>query len=261
MTGACAPASLAEMLDERRHLLEIATWMFDAAAADEIVQATYRRWYALDDGERAAITVPRAWLTRVAGGICLDLLASTAAAGVPVAIVPEIPPARRPAPRQGPDPVTAWLLRHPRQDHADPGLFAAHDEVVRRFTVACGTGDPAALRAILAEDAMVVSDGGGKVRAAAEPTHGAAAVAGFVTDLLRGGPRPEVSVASVNGRAGLLLQAEDRVVAVIGVSVAGAEVTALWITLNPDKLRRWQRGGARRAPHWPHGVPQGEAGP
>lgn len=70
MTGpdAGALASLAEMLDERRHLVDIATWMFGStAAAEEIVQETYRRWYVLDDGERAAIALPRAWLTRVAG--------------------------------------------------------------------------------------------------------------------------------------------------------------------------------------------------
>ncbi len=69
--------TLAEMLDERQHLLEIALWMFGSeVTADRIVQETYRRWYALDDEERAGIAVPRAWLTRVAGSICLDLLAA-----------------------------------------------------------------------------------------------------------------------------------------------------------------------------------------
>ncbi|MGW0202867.1 RNA polymerase subunit sigma-24, partial [Nonomuraea sp. NPDC003201] len=69
--------TLAEMLDERQHLLEIALWMFGSeSTADRIVQETYRRWYALDDEERAGIAVPRAWLTRVAGGICLELLAA-----------------------------------------------------------------------------------------------------------------------------------------------------------------------------------------
>ncbi|MFD0886182.1 hypothetical protein ACFQ08_16680, partial [Streptosporangium algeriense] len=71
--------TLAEMLNERRHLIEIALWMFGSEPmADRIVQETYRRWYALDDEERAVITVPRAWLTKVAGGICLELLATPA---------------------------------------------------------------------------------------------------------------------------------------------------------------------------------------
>ncbi|MFC5752401.1 hypothetical protein [Actinomadura rugatobispora] len=228
MTGSGAASSLAEMLDERRHLLEIAVWMFGAGAAERIVHETYRRWYALDDGEREGIAVPRAWLTRVAGGICLQLLVS--ASPLPAG------PALRPAP----DPVTAWARRHPRQDVSDPALLGRHDHVVRRFAAACGTGDTAALEAVLAADAMVVSDGGGQVRAAIHPTRGADAVARFVTALLTGRPRTVATVESVNGRTGLVLRRAGRAVAVVSVSVAGAEVTAVWIVLNPDKLRRWQ---------------------
>ncbi|ROO85379.1 RNA polymerase sigma-70 factor (ECF subfamily) [Actinocorallia herbida] len=250
MTGASA-VSLAEMLDERRHLLEIATWLFDPAAADEIVHATYRRWYALADRDRAGIAVPRAWLTRTAGGICLELLASTAAVTVPEGLLPDVPGdvEHRPEPRGGPDPVSEWLRRNPPRDDANPDLLAGHDAVVRRFAGACATGDAAALRAVLAADAMVVSDGGGKVRAASEPTLGAAAVARFVTDLLGGEPRPAVALGSVNGRAGVLLRAEEQVVAVVSASVAGDDVTAVWIMLNPDKLRRWQLGLAGDASH------------
>ncbi|MEU0932945.1 hypothetical protein [Embleya sp. NPDC005971] len=243
-----APTSVAEMLDERRHLLEIATWLFDAAAADRILQETYRRWYALDDAERARIGPPRAWLTRVAGGICLDRLSSTASAETPVDDYAADVEAYPPRPRPDPDPVTEWLRRNPTQDHGDPDVAARHDEVVRRFAAACVTGDTAAMRAMLAADAIVVSDGGGKVRAAVEPTHGAEAVARFVKDLLGDPPHPVVSVASVNGRAGLLLGAEGRVVAVVGVSVAEGDVTAVWIMLNPDKLRGWQGGRPHPAP-------------
>lgn len=258
MTGTSA-TSMAEMLDERRHLLEIATWLFGAATADEIVRDTYRRWYALDDEERASIAVPRAWLTRVAGGICLDLLASTTATGAPEpgTSARRSEPVRGPKPRQTPDPVTAWLQRHPQHDHADPALLARHDHVVRRFAVACLTGHADALKEVLFADAMVFSDGGGKVRAAVEPTHGADAVAHFVTELLTGRPRTIVTVESVNGRAGLLLHSAGRAVAVVSVSAAGGEVTALWIVLNPDKLQRWQRP----APHRPLAAPEGKADP
>jgi RNA polymerase sigma-70 factor (ECF subfamily) len=243
VTGTGAAASLAEMLDERRHLLEIATWMFGAATADEIVQETYRRWYTLDDDERQTIAVARAWLTRVAGGICLDLLSSTAAAETPERRGPVVPsdPVRGPALHQTPDPVTAWLQRHPQQDQADRALLARHDQVARRFAAACVTEDAATLKAVLAADAMVVSDGGGKVRAAADPTHGADAVAHFVTALLAGRPRTVMTVESVNGRTGLVLRSAGQAVAVVSVSVADGEVTAVWIVLNPDKLQRWQR--------------------
>ncbi|MEV3920828.1 nuclear transport factor 2 family protein [Actinomadura coerulea] len=254
MTGpdAGALASLAEMLDERRHLVDIATWMFgSAAAAEEIVQETYRRWYLLDDRERAAIALPRAWLTRVAGGICLELIASIAAAApgdpaLPTASDPfgstaadrdpavEGSPVRRPAPSSTPD--LAEGRARPGRDVPDRAMPRRHDRIARRFAAACGAGDTAALMAVLAADAIVVSDGGGNLRAAVHPTHGADAVARFITALLSGRPRTAVTVGSVNGRTGLVLRREGRTVAVVSVSTAGDEVIAVWIVLNPAKL-------------------------
>ncbi|MFI6294810.1 hypothetical protein ACIBEJ_24690 [Nonomuraea sp. NPDC050790] len=215
--------SLAEMLDERQHLLEIALWMFGSnLAADHVVQETYRRWYSLDDAARAGIAVPRAWLTRTAGSICLAMLTD-----------PDHVPT---TPGRPPDPVT-----HRAVGQAAPGpeLLARHDRVARRFAGACAAGDTAELRGVLAPDAIVVSDGGGKVRAAVRPIHGADAVARFVAALLIGQPGTEVTLGSVNGRTGLVLRRAGRAVAVVSVSVAGSEVTAVWIVLNPDKLRRW----------------------
>lgn len=120
---------------------------------------------------------------------------------------------------------------------ADPTM---HDHVVRRFAAACGTGDVAALKAVLAADVVAVCDGGGKVRAPARPIPGADEVARFVAALVTGsGAVP--AVEPVNGRAGLTLRRAGRAVAVLSVSVTGAEVTAVWIVLNPDKLRRWHR--------------------
>ncbi|MFI6792939.1 hypothetical protein ACIBG4_36965 [Nonomuraea sp. NPDC050383] len=219
--------SLVEMLEERQHLLDIAARMSGSAAmADRVVRETYRRWYALGDDERSGIAVPRAWLTRVAQGICLSSLAS----GVPEprSAAPPVTgvPARRPDPVAGPAP-------------RDPGMVESHDRVARRFAAACGAGDAGALKAVLAAGAVAVSDGGGRVRAAAHPTHGAAAVARFVTALLAGRPGPAVAVESVNGRTGLVLRRDGRTVGAVSVSVDGTEVTAVWIVLNPDKLHSW----------------------
>lgn len=65
------------MLDERRHLMSLAFRMLGTVAeAEDAVQETYLRWYRLSDAERDAIEVPRAWLTRVASRVCLDVLGS-----------------------------------------------------------------------------------------------------------------------------------------------------------------------------------------
>lgn len=62
---------------ERRRLLALAYRMLGTVAdAEDAVQETYVRWYRLPDEERAKIINPAAWLTRVAGRICLDVLGS-----------------------------------------------------------------------------------------------------------------------------------------------------------------------------------------
>jgi RNA polymerase sigma-70 factor (ECF subfamily) len=243
--------TLAEMLDERQHLLEIALWMFGSEiTADRIVQETYRRWYALDDEGRAGIVVPRVWLTRVAGSICLDLLAGAApihapsgtprpgTIGAPAIAGPACRTEPATAPAHRPEPATAPAHHQARSHQA---MLASHDRVARGFAAACDTGDTAVLQSVLAADAIVVSDGGGKLRAAVHPTYGADAVARFVTALLTGQPGTVVAVESVNGWTGLVLRRAGQAVAVVGVGVAGAEVTAVWIVLNPDKLQRWHR--------------------
>ncbi|MEU9457164.1 RNA polymerase subunit sigma [Streptomyces sp. NPDC048277] len=67
---------VAELLDERRHLLDVTYWMLgDSCDAESVVGETYRRWYGLSDAERGRIAAPRYWLAKTAGEICLDLLA------------------------------------------------------------------------------------------------------------------------------------------------------------------------------------------
>ncbi|WP_223626934.1 RNA polymerase sigma factor SigJ [Microbacterium sp. EST19A] len=62
---------------ERRNLLARAYRMLGTVAdAEDAVQETYVRWYRLSDEERAKIINPAAWLMRVAGRICLDVLGS-----------------------------------------------------------------------------------------------------------------------------------------------------------------------------------------
>src|SRR5207253_5612240 len=49
------------------------------ADAEDVVQETYARWYAMSREKRDAIESPGAWLTTVASRICLDLLGSARA--------------------------------------------------------------------------------------------------------------------------------------------------------------------------------------
>ncbi len=187
-----------------------------------IVQQTYRRWYTLDDDERSGIVLPKAWLTRTAAEISLELLDTD----------------RAPVSTSAPAVSPAHL---PRPNTSDPATLATHDRVARRFAAACVTADVADLTALRAADAVVVCDGGGKVRAPVRPIRGATEVARFVASLLAGRDGDVLAVEPVNGRAGLTLRRAGRAAAVVSVSIAGDEITAVWVVLNPDKLHGWHR--------------------
>ncbi|GAA2848673.1 RNA polymerase sigma factor [Actinoplanes cyaneus] len=63
--------------DERRQLINVAYRLLGSLAdAEDVVQETYARWFALSPAQQAEIDVPGAWLTKVASRICLDHLRS-----------------------------------------------------------------------------------------------------------------------------------------------------------------------------------------
>jgi RNA polymerase sigma factor (sigma-70 family) len=72
--------SLSAIMGERRRLTNLAYRLLGSLAdAEDVVQETYLRWYAMSQPQREAIESPSGWLTRVASRICLDLLGSARA--------------------------------------------------------------------------------------------------------------------------------------------------------------------------------------
>jgi RNA polymerase sigma-70 factor (ECF subfamily) len=75
-----ADHSLSAIMSERRQLMGLAYRLLGSLAeAEDVVQETYARWYAMSGRQQDAIESPGAWLTKVAGRICLDLLRSARA--------------------------------------------------------------------------------------------------------------------------------------------------------------------------------------
>ena len=67
-------------MSERRQLINLTYRLLGSLAeAEDAVQETYARWYALSRQQQEAIESPGAWLTTVASRICLNLLGSARA--------------------------------------------------------------------------------------------------------------------------------------------------------------------------------------
>lgn len=68
------------IMSARRHLINLAYRLLGSVAdAEDAVQETYTRWYAMPRQQQQAIRSPAAWLTKVTSRICLDVLGSARA--------------------------------------------------------------------------------------------------------------------------------------------------------------------------------------
>ncbi|MGW2231374.1 RNA polymerase sigma factor SigJ [Streptomyces formicae] len=113
---------LSAVISERRQLINVAYRLLGSVAdAEDVVQETYARWYAMSPREQGAIKSPGGWLTKVAGRICLDQLGSARA--------------RRETyvgewiPEPVPDP-TEWIGGRPAGRSADPADRVTLDESI-----------------------------------------------------------------------------------------------------------------------------------
>jgi RNA polymerase sigma-70 factor (ECF subfamily) len=123
----------------------------------------------------------------------------------------------------------------PRFD-ADPEEGA---ELAARFLQAAREGDVDGLVALLAPDAVLVGDGGGKARAIPAPMVGAAQVGRALATFYRmaAEARLRLEPAVVNGGPGFrTVDADGRLVNVVGLDVAGGRIARVHSVLNPDKL-------------------------
>ena len=110
-------------------------------------------------------------------------------------------------------------------------------ELTNRFVVACGTGDLEGLLSMLADDVVVWTDGGGKVRAAMRPVVGPFRSSRFllhVAKKLSGWPQGVM----LNGQPATVFLDDGRVVAALVLDILGGQIVAVRVVSNPDKLER-----------------------
>jgi RNA polymerase sigma-70 factor (ECF subfamily) len=136
------------------------------------------------------------------------------------------------------------LLSRARRRVADerPRFEADPDQrrrLAARFLQAAREGDMAGLVAMLAPDAVLVGDGGGKARSIPRPMVGAAAIARALATFYTTGEELGVTLEPVwvNGQPGFrALDRDGRIVNVVAMDVEGGAVRRVHSMLNPDKL-------------------------
>ncbi|MFD4572480.1 RNA polymerase sigma-70 factor [Streptomyces sp. NPDC058417] len=124
--------------------------------------------------------------------------------------------------------------RRPRYD-VDPAQRRALTE---RFLAAAGDGDLAGLMALLAPDARLVGDSGGKAKAPLRVLESADHVARFLVGVVRKSlDGLSFRFVEVNGGPAVLVLAGDRPDTVFQLDVADGQVRTVYVVRNPDKLR------------------------
>ncbi|HTF46038.1 MAG TPA: RNA polymerase sigma factor SigJ [Pseudonocardia sp.] len=136
---------LSAIMSERRQLINLAYRLLGSLTeAEDAVQETYARWYAMSRRQQEAIESPDAWLTTVASRICLDLLGSARARRV--SYVGEWIPEPLPEHRE-------WINGRPGGSAADPVDRVTLDESINMaFLVVLESMTPAERVAFILHD-------------------------------------------------------------------------------------------------------------
>jgi RNA polymerase sigma-70 factor, ECF subfamily len=130
---------------------------------------------------------------------------------------------------------------------ARPRFRPSEDEVTRltdAFHHAMVSGDAAQLADVLAQDAVLYSDGGGKRAAALNPIYGRDKILRFFAGLAEknGVPSPDaVRRLAINGMPGFVLVGDDGDVDTLALDIRDGRIVGIYAVRNPDKLRHVPR--------------------
>jgi len=115
----------------------------------------------------------------------------------------------------------------------------SHEHLLKAFLEAVGSGDLSRLTGLLREDAVALTDGGGRKSAALNPIRGADKIARVFIGLAgkNAGRDIRVEPTMINGSIGALLYLDGELDHTLSVSIDGEKIAAIYLVRNPDKLR------------------------
>ena len=116
-----------------------------------------------------------------------------------------------------------------------------HARLLRAFCEAVASGDVSALADLLREDAIAITDGGGRKTAALNPIRGAEKITRFLIGTAGKNAGREIRIVPmlINGSAGAILCMDGEIDLTLSVAIDGAQqkIAAIYVVRNPDKLR------------------------
>lgn len=113
---------------------------------------------------------------------------------------------------------------------------AEQRRITEQFLLACLTGDLSRLTELLAPDAIVLSDGGGKAKAARRPVTGADKVARLMIGIAQEAAQLSLQFVLVNGTLGIAGFENGTARQVATLDIVDGRVATVFIVANPDKL-------------------------
>jgi RNA polymerase sigma-70 factor, ECF subfamily len=112
------------------------------------------------------------------------------------------------------------------------------DSIASRFLHALAKGDERELLGVIAADAVLVGDGGGKVPSVLNPIYGSDRIIRFFFGVSKKlGQEWEVRPGIVNSGPGLLTYIGEQLSSVTSLDFEGDRIRAIYSVSNPDKLR------------------------
>ncbi len=125
---------------------------------------------------------------------------------------------------------------------AKPRFPVAQDAAARlavAFMDAARRNDIGALKSLLAADAVMITDGGGKRKAALRPLVGAEDIARLIQGLIWRGAIPlegHIRFARINGAFGVVLSDHEEVATIAFEPGGDGKLAAIYMVRNPEKL-------------------------
>ena len=134
-------------------------------------------------------------------------------------------------------------IAHRARDHLSqkrprfPVSAVQHEQITRLFIEMCANGNVEGVVALLADEAILYSDGGGKVSAAMCPILSAQKIARMIFGILRKAPANiQFALHSVNGRLGIVTYLDGKPDQTMTFDIRDQRIRAIYVVRNPDKL-------------------------